>query len=168
VRLVGGNRHRYGGYTAHLGIILVAFGVAASSTFRTEHEATIKPGETISLSGHTLRLKEMWGREEPQRSVVGATLEVMNGAVVGGTMEPRMNFYPASQSPVPTPAVRSGLLGDLYVNLQAFRQDGSNATIRVIYEPLVPWIWFGGGVVVFGALIAIFPARIVTARRGEA
>ena len=168
VRLVGGNRHRYGGYTAHLGIILVAFGVAASSTFRSEHEATIKPGETISLAGQTLRLKEMWGREEPQRSVVGATLEVMDGALVGGTMEPRMNFYPMSQSPVPTPAVRSGFLGDLYVNLQAFRQDGSNATIRVIYEPLVPWIWFGGGVVVFGALIAIFPAGIFTGRRREA
>ena len=167
-RLVGGNRHRYGGYTAHLGIILVAFGIAASSTFRSEHEATIKPGETISLAGQTLRLKEMWGREEPQRSVVGATLEVMHGASVGGTMEPRMNFYPASQSPVPTPAVRSGLLGDLYVNLQAFRQDGSNATIRVIYEPLVPWIWFGGGVVVFGALIAIFPVGIITGRRRAA
>ncbi|MFI5232752.1 MAG: heme lyase CcmF/NrfE family subunit [Gemmatimonadales bacterium] len=167
-RLIGGNRHRYGGYTAHLGIILVALGVAASSTFRSEHEATIKPGETISLAGQTLRLKEMWGREEPQRSVVGATLEVMNGTSVGGTMEPRMNFYPASQSPVPTPAVRSGVLGDLYVNLQAFRQDGSNATIRVIYEPLVPWIWFGGGVVVFGALIAIFPVGIFTGRRREA
>jgi cytochrome c biogenesis factor len=50
------------------------------------------------------------------------------------------------------------------VNLQAFRPDGSNATIRVIYEPLVPWIWSGGGVVVLGALIAIFP----TGRRSEA
>jgi cytochrome c-type biogenesis protein CcmF len=163
-RLVAGNRHRYGGYTAHLGIILVALGVAASSTFRTEHEATLKPGETISVSGHTLRLKAMWGREEKQRQVVGATLEVMNGAAVIGTMEPHMNFYPMSQAPVPTPAVRSGFFGDLYVNLQAFRPDGSNATIRAIYEPLVPWIWFGGGVVVFGALIAIFPAG----RRSEA
>ncbi len=157
VRLIGGNRHRYGGYTAHLGIVCVALGITASSTFRTEHEATIKPGETISLSGHTLRLKGMWARPEPQRQVVGATLEVMNGSTVSGTMEPHMNFYPMSQSPVPTPAVRSGFLGDLYINLQAFKDDGSNATIRMIYEPLVPWIWAGGGVVVLGALIAIFP-----------
>jgi cytochrome c-type biogenesis protein CcmF len=168
VRLVGGNRHRYGGYVAHLGIILVALGVAASSTFRSEREATIKPGETISLGGHTLRLKSLWGREEPQRSVVGATLEVMGGSAVTGTMEPRMNFYPMSQSPVPTPAVRSRIPGDLYVNLQAFRPDGTNATIRMIYEPLVPWIWFGGGVVVFGALIAIFPAGVTMGRRNEA
>jgi cytochrome c-type biogenesis protein CcmF len=157
VRLVGGNRHRYGGYTAHLGIVLVATGIAASSTFRTEHEGTIKPGESISLEGHSLKLKSMWGRQEPQRSVVGATLEVSRGTHVIGTMEPHMNFYPMSQSPVPTPAVRSTFFGDLYVNLQAFRPDGSSATIRMIYEPLVPWIWFGGGVIVCGALIAIFP-----------
>jgi cytochrome c-type biogenesis protein CcmF len=68
-----------------------------------------------------------------------------------------MNFYPASPQPVPTPAVRSGFLGDLYVNLMAFRSDGSNATIKVIYEPLVPWIWFGGGVVVLGALVSMSP-----------
>ena len=168
IRLIAGNRHRYGGYTAHLGIVLVACGIAASSTFRSEYEATIKPGETISVAGHTLRLKAMWGREEPQRQVVGATLEVMNGSAVAGTMEPRMNFYAMSQAPVPTPAVRSGILGDLYVNLQAFRPDGSTATIRAIYEPLVPWIWSGGGVVVFGALIAIFPMGLITGRRSEA
>jgi len=79
-----------------------------------------------------------------------------------------MNFYPTSASPVPTPAVRSGFLGDLYVNLQAFPRDGSNATIRVISEPLVPWIWFGGGVVVFGALIAIFPTGLPSGRRSDA
>ena len=60
--------------------------------------------------------------------------------------------------------VRSGVLGDLYLNLMAFRPDGSNATIRAIYQPLVPWIWFGGGVVVFGAFVAGWP----TARRRRA
>jgi cytochrome c biogenesis factor len=35
----------------------------------------------------------------------------------------------------------------------------------VIYEPLVPWIWFGGGVIVFGALIAIFPTGVGVRRR---
>ena len=35
VRLVGGNRRRYGGYVAHLGVCLVALGVAASSSLRS-------------------------------------------------------------------------------------------------------------------------------------
>jgi cytochrome c-type biogenesis protein CcmF len=157
VRLVASNRRRYGGYVAHLGVFLVALGITASSSLRSEREATLKPGETISVFGRTVRLKEVWGREEKQRSVVGATLEVIKGGKVSGTLEPHMNFYPTSQEPVPTPDVRSGMFGDLYLNLMAFRPDGSTATIKAIYEPLVPWIWFGGGVVVFGAIIGAWP-----------
>jgi cytochrome c-type biogenesis protein CcmF len=40
----------------------------------------------------------------------------------------------------------------------AFRPDGSTATVKAIYEPLVPWIWFGGGVVVFGAIVGAWPS----------
>ena len=159
VRLVAGNRRRYGGYLAHLGVFVAALGITASSSFRTESEATLKPGETLSVSGHIVRLKEIWGREEKQRSVIGATLEVISNGQVSGTIEPHMNFYPMSQQPVPTPDVRSSIVGDLYANLQAFRPDGSNATIKLIYEPMVPWIWFGGLIVVCGALIGISPTR---------
>ncbi|HET9011271.1 MAG TPA: cytochrome c-type biogenesis CcmF C-terminal domain-containing protein, partial [Gemmatimonadaceae bacterium] len=164
LRLVAGNRRRHGGYIAHLGVFLVALGVTASSSLRTENEATLKPGETLTVAGRTVRLRDVWGREEPQRSVVGASMEVLRGGRVVGTMEPRMNFYPMSQQPVPTPDVRSGPSGDLYLNLMAVRPDGSSATVKAIYEPLVPWIWFGGGVVVFGAVLCAWPPR----RRREA
>ena len=156
-RLIRGNRRRYGGYVAHIGILFVALGVTASSTFRSEREATLLPGETMTVSGKTVRLKSVWGREEPQRSVIGATLDVLSkdGAVVG-TLEPRMNFYRVSDQPVPTPDVRSSIKGDLYANLMAFEPNGANATIKLIVEPLVPWIWFGGLVIVVGAIIGMF------------
>jgi cytochrome c-type biogenesis protein CcmF len=157
VRLVGGNRRRYGGYVAHIGALLVAVGVTASATFRTEREATLLPGETLTVAGRTVRLKGVWGREEPQRSVIGATLDVLaRDGKVAGTLEPRMNFYRVSDQPVPTPDVRSSIRGDLYANLMAFEPSGKNATVKVIVEPLVPWIWFGGFVVVLGAIIGMF------------
>jgi cytochrome c-type biogenesis protein CcmF len=157
VRLIGGNGRRYGGYVAHIGALIVALGIAASSTFRSEREATLLPGETLTVAGRTVRLKSVWGREEPQRSVIGATLDVLgkDGAVIG-TIQPRMNYYKVSDQPVPTPDVRSGLRGDLYVNLMAFDPNGANATVKVIVEPLVPWIWFGGFVIVAGAIVGMF------------
>ena len=157
VRLIGGNRRRYGGYVAHIGALFVALGITASSTFRSEREATLTPGQTLTVAGHTVRLKNLWGREEPQRSVIGATMDVLgkNGAVIG-TMEPRMNYYHVSDQPVPTPDVRSSPRGDLYVNLMAFESSGANATVKVIVEPFVPWIWFGGLVIVVGAIIGLF------------
>jgi cytochrome c-type biogenesis protein CcmF len=156
-RLVGANQRRYGGYVAHIGVLFVALGVAASSSFRTEREATLAPGQELTVAGKTVRLVNVWGREEPQRSVIGATLEILGtGGAVIGTLQPRMNYYHVSDQPVPTPEVRSSLRGDLYVNLMAFDQNGANATVKVIVEPLVPWIWFGGLVVVIGAIIGLF------------
>ncbi|MEX2181276.1 MAG: heme lyase CcmF/NrfE family subunit [Gemmatimonadaceae bacterium] len=156
VRLVQANPRRHGGYVAHIGIFLIAIGIAASSGSRVEREATLAPGDTIVFGDVTIGLRGVWGRQEPQRYVIGATLELRNaaGALID-TLAPRMNFYPTSDQPVPTPDVHSTFTRDIYANLQTFRDDGTAATIRVIREPLVSWIWAGGGVMVLGALIAL-------------
>jgi cytochrome c-type biogenesis protein CcmF len=158
-RLVTGNRRRYGGYIAHIGVLTLTLGIGASSTFRTEREATLRKGETMTVGPFTVRLDEVFSREEPQRMVLVAGVTIIKGGREVGQMEPRMNFYPTSDQPVPTPSVRSRPAGDLYINLQAFAQDGSNATLRVIQEPLVPWIWAGGMIVVLGALVSLGGAK---------
>lgn len=155
-RLVAANRRRYGGYVAHLGVLVLTLGIAASSTFRTEREATLKRGETLTVGRFTVRFDEVTYREEPQRGVLAAAVTVLDGAGREiGKMDPRMNFYPTSDQPVPTPSVRSRAGGDLYINLQAFERDGTSATLRVIVEPLVPWIWIGGMIVCLGALVSL-------------
>jgi cytochrome c-type biogenesis protein CcmF len=52
----------------------------------------------------------------------------------------------------------------VYINLMAFTQDGSTATLRVIIEPFVPWIWFGGLIVALGALLSAWPVSRRAAR----
>lgn len=160
VRLVAANRRRYGGYVAHMGIITVAAAITASSSFRFEREATIKPGQVMPVKGDlSVRLKSMWGKDEPQREVVGADVEILRNGKVVGMLDPRMNFYKSQDQPVPTPAVRSRPAGDVYINLMAYTPDGQSATLRVIIEPFVPWIWFGGLVVALGAVVSAWPAR---------
>ncbi|MGQ0646295.1 MAG: heme lyase CcmF/NrfE family subunit [Gemmatimonadaceae bacterium] len=172
-RLIATNRRRYGGYTAHLGIVAVAVSITASSTFKTEHEATLARGESMTVRGLNVRFNDVYLREEPQRTVIGANVSVLRQGREVGRMDPRMNFYPTSQQPVPTPAVRSRPWGDVYVNLMSFTQDGSNATLRVIVEPLVPWIWFGGFIICCGAVISMglfsqrAPAPAAAAERAE-
>ena len=159
VRLIGGNRRRYGGYLAHVGAIVVAVAIGASSAFKSETEATLRKGETMSLRGHTIRLDELWGRQEPQRFVLGVDVSVLREGEAKGTMNPRLNFYQTAEQPIATPAVRSRASGDLYLNLMAIERDGSTATIRMIVEPLVPWIWAGGMIIVLGAFITVTPSR---------
>ncbi|MGQ0815749.1 MAG: heme lyase CcmF/NrfE family subunit [Gemmatimonadota bacterium] len=168
-RLVRGNNRRYGGYTAHIGVIMIALGIAASSEFQVEKQATLRPGETMQIENFTIRFDEVWGRQEPQRFVIGADLTVFKGDREIGKMDPRMNLYTSrGNEPVPTPAVRERPSGDLYVTLMSFQRDGSNVTLSVLVEPLVGFIWAGGFIVAFGALIGLMkPRKRVALRRAE-
>ena len=157
-RLIRGNPHRYGGYVAHLGLLAAAVGIAASSASKYENEATLRPGQSLNVRGVTARLDRVWGQQQPNRFAVGADVTLLKGGREIGSMSPLQNFYPASDQPFPSPAVRSRPASDVYINLMAFSQDGSTATIRVLVEPLVGWIWFGGGLMVLGVVIALWPS----------
>jgi cytochrome c-type biogenesis protein CcmF len=168
-RLVAGNQRRYGGYLAHMGVIMTAAAITASSSGKIEREATLKPGQTMQVDGNlTVRLKTLWGKEEPRRQVIGADVEVLKNGTVIGIVDPRMNFYRTQEQPVPTPAVRSRPQGDIYMNLMAFTPDGSSATIKVILEPFVPWIWFGGLIVALGAVVSAWPTARTSRREARA
>ncbi|HEX7051038.1 MAG TPA: heme lyase CcmF/NrfE family subunit [Longimicrobiales bacterium] len=166
IRLVASNRRRYGGYLAHIGVIALTVGIAASSSYRREYEATLGPGETMRAGKFELRFDRLWARNEPRRFAVGADVTVLDGGAEVGRLEPRLNFY-GSDQPIATPAVRSRPDRDLYVNLMAFERDGSSATLRVLIEPLVFWIWIGGGIIGAGGLLAAWPRRRRTSRAAE-
>jgi cytochrome c-type biogenesis protein CcmF len=175
--VVAGNRRRYGGYIVHLGVVVIAVGIALSSTYRRDREITLRPGETVVYEGYTLRLDSLYAGREPNRDFVEAAFSVGEGGSLSAVMRPRLNYYPTSQQPIGTPAVREGLDEDFYLTLLAYSQDGSTATVHVIVNPAVMWIWIGGGVVVVGALFAVTAVGVggrprkgggVAARRPEA
>lgn len=168
-RLVRSNNRRYGGFIAHLGVVAMALGIAGSSVFKTERQATLRPGETMQIKDYTLRFDTIWGREEPHRVVIGADVAVIKNDRVVGKLDPRTNFYTARNEPVPTPSVRERFLGDLYATMMSFERDGSSATFIIYYQPLVGWIWAGGFIIAFGALIGLMrprkrPGRIARVR----
>jgi cytochrome c-type biogenesis protein CcmF len=171
VNLVRANNRRYGGYVAHIGLILMAVGIAASSTFKAETVATLRPGETASLHGYDVRFDSLRGAEEPHRFVIVSELTVLRAGREIGRMDPRLNYYGGRNEPITTPSVRSRAHEDLYVTLIAFEENGANVTLTLIVEPLVVWIWIGGIVIGLGALIGLIPmrrARVRPRRRQQA
>ena len=154
------NGRRYGGYVVHVGIVVIAVGLAISGSWKYEREVTLRRGEQLEMNEYTIQFDEVWGREEPQRFVVGGTFQVWRDERYLGEKQPRMNYYPTSQQPIATPAVFTSLSRDLYLTLMAFdNESGEHATVRVIVNPAVAWLWIGGLIVGIGALIALWPHR---------
>jgi cytochrome c-type biogenesis protein CcmF len=158
-RLIWANNRRYGGYIAHIGVITLAVGITASSAYRTEREVTLTPGQSVEIAGYRVRFDEVTAEREPNRWVVLAKLTAFRGSRELAQMEPSLNFFNGRQEPITTPAVRSRPHNDLYLNLLAFEQDGSNATFSMIVEPMVFWIWFGGLIVALGGVLSAVPTR---------
>ncbi|MCL5960589.1 MAG: hypothetical protein M1358_15015, partial [Chloroflexi bacterium] len=103
-----------------------------------------------------------------------ATREVYDGGKKIDTIAPAKTFQGANdEQPATEVAIRTTLKEDLYVILAGWDKDMS-ASFKVMINPLVVWIWIGGGVLLLGTLIAFWPdekeRRRLDARfgRGEA
>ncbi|NIP78916.1 MAG: heme lyase CcmF/NrfE family subunit [Gemmatimonadetes bacterium] len=154
-RLVMANSRRYGGYIAHLGILIVSVGIIASSSFTLDHEFTLSRGETAEVGDYTLRFDDIWGSDEARRFSITAELAVLKDERQIGTLRPKLNYYRMSDQPIATPAVRTRAHEDLYLTLMAFEEDGETVTIRALVEPLVGWIWVGALIIGTGAFVAL-------------
>ena len=67
---------------------------------------------------------------------------------------------------MPTPAVHSGPKEELYLSLLRV-DDDDTASLRVVVQPLVAWLWVGGMMMVIGSFIASFPERILRRRASQ-
>ncbi len=192
-RLFRANPRRYGGYLAHIGILLIIVGIAASQTYGVRQSRSLHIGESMSVDGYRVTFAGWRAHPESNRMAFGAAADVSRGGRSLGTFVPTQNLYFTSGQNVPTPAVReepldmfTGLLSgrnpvpelaqlahgrnpfeDVYLVLQAYdhvrasnlNDPRATATLQVLINPMVGFIWLGGLVVGLGGLFALVPSR---------
>lgn len=158
----------WGGQVSHIGVAILAVGIAASSNLVTAGAVDLRPGEQVAFAGYELAYEAPFSRVEPHRTVVGARIDVLRDGRRVAILDPRLNDYGSTSGPVVTPAVHSTFRGDLYVSL--IRLDGEGVQVDVWVYPLQWMIWLGGLVTASGAafsLVAIrrrVPAPVESAR----
>ena len=58
------NNRRWGGYTVHLGIAVLAVGIVSSSMFQEKREVNVRVGESVAIGPYTVTLVEAALREK--------------------------------------------------------------------------------------------------------
>jgi cytochrome c-type biogenesis protein CcmF len=153
------NNPRYGAAIVHIGVIILAIGVIGSSAYAAESEASLLPGESMTIDGYTLTYEGMDQYVDGKKKVVAANLSVHQGGSSLGTMTPEMYRHANHPQWVAEVAIRTTLVEDLYVSLGGWDEEGM-AAFRALVNPLVIWIWIGGGVLLLGAVIVFWPDRL--------
>jgi cytochrome c-type biogenesis protein CcmF len=156
---------RYGGFVIHLGILVVALGVAGSQAWQMQTEANLNRGETVELAGYTFRFEGLHAAEESNHSKVIGTFTVSDRRGPLTVLTPAKKFYAREQTPIAAVDYRLGFVEDIYLVLGDFARDGSHATIKIQVNRMVSWLWIGGLILTLGAALAIVPERARTRAR---
>ncbi|MBI1722328.1 MAG: heme lyase CcmF/NrfE family subunit [Gemmatimonadetes bacterium] len=171
-RLIARNRRRYGGYVVHLGMVMLFAGFAGLA-FKSDTEATLKPGESVTVRspyGHAYRFTHQGVSQYEQlnRFVSAASMDVWRDEKYLGVMKSEKRQHMDSMGrptfePSTEVAIRSDLREDVYLVYAGSVQGTEEAVYRITLNPLVWWVWYGGVVLVIGGLITMWPGDAPTA-----
>ena len=159
VELTRRNTRRYGGYTVHIGIVLMFVGFAGSA-FNKNLTVDVGIGDTFHLGRYDLKVLELREGDTPNYTWNHAVVDVSSGGSHLATMEPERRFYKSSQQGAAEVSIRRRLHEDLYINFAGMTDDNAKAVMQAYVFALVSWIWIGFWVLIMGTLICLTPSRV--------
>jgi cytochrome c-type biogenesis protein CcmF len=159
IGLVGRNKRRYGGYIVHVGIVLIFFGFAGNAK-KLDEQVLLKVGQEAKIGRYTIRNNGIKVSDDGQKQMTTAYLAVYaGGKEIDGLYPARWAYRRHEQEPTTEVAIRRTPAEDLYAVLGGFDLADQSATLQLVVNPLVNWIWVGFGVLAIGTGIALLPER---------
>jgi cytochrome c-type biogenesis protein CcmF len=159
-RLRGLPRSSFGTLLAHLGVGVAVVGIVATSAWRTEHIAAVKPGERIDFAGYALTFKGITQSQGPnyledtgEFSLAGDN----DGQIT--TLTPSKRRYSAPPNVTSEAAIFRAYTGDYYLVLGDETSSGGIA-VRIYFNPLVRLIWIGAFIMFLGGALSLSDRRL--------
>ena len=156
------NTRRYGGYVVHFGVALVVIGILGTP-FNKEVEKEMGFGDKIYIGPYTLVCQSYTQEDNPNYGNEWAIINVFRGGKQVTTMYPERRFYKSSGQPQTLPRIYPSfkedllLVTDLYLVYEGINGTTGQPIIKAHLNPMVPWIWTGLIVMVFGTITALIP-----------
>jgi cytochrome c-type biogenesis protein CcmF len=155
-----------GGMVVHIGVIVMAVGIIAATTYRHQTELALHQGQTATYDGHRFQFLGLRTVNSPSKKADEALIKVDGG----GVFTPAVTNFGSALSEVGTPAIDSGFSGDVYLTFDAVGVPGATSgnqpvanlpvgsvAIGVVIEPLLAWLWAGGLLIGMGGVLALIP-----------
>jgi cytochrome c-type biogenesis protein CcmF len=144
-----------GGMVVHIGVVVVAIGLAAATSFLHRGEIQLAKGQSTNFVGHQIAFVGTRQVNSPSRSAFEAVLQVDSR----GTFTPAISQFGSGTQAVGTPAIDSSWRNDLYLTIDSIPSSGNVWTFGVVEQPLVMWLWIGAILIGVGSVLSAIPGR---------
>ncbi|KQZ94212.1 cytochrome C biogenesis protein CcmF [Mesorhizobium sp. Root157] len=159
-RFAGLPRSVFGTALAHLGLGLTVLGLVGTLCFGVEHILTMKPGQTVDMSGKLVRFDGLAGYKGPNFDEERAHFSLLNSdkGVVGEIYSAK-RLYPVRQTTTTEAGIKTMGFSQLYISIGDDAADGA-VVVRLWWKPLVILIWGGGLVMMAGGIMSLMDRRL--------
>ncbi|MDE2134622.1 MAG: heme lyase CcmF/NrfE family subunit [Alphaproteobacteria bacterium] len=148
-------RSTYGMTIGHIGLAFVLIGVAGSLAWQTEYLQIMRPGDSAAVAGYRLKFI---GVEDningPNYTAARASFIATKDGRYVSELQPERRIYTNPPQPLSTVAIHTNFVSDLYAVLGDPNGEGG-FVVHIYHNPLVPWLFFGAVLMVFGGLVSL-------------
>ncbi|NRP58518.1 heme lyase CcmF/NrfE family subunit [Marinobacterium sp. xm-d-564] len=151
-------RAYWGMHLAHLGMAVLAVGIAMVSAFTEHRDLRMAPGDRQEVGQYVFEFKGIEHVEGPNYTSDKGVINVYQDGQLYEVMTPEKRLYTARGNVMTEASIDAGLFRDLYVALGEPLEGGAWA-IRLQFKPYVRWLWLGGLLMTFGGFLAAMDKR---------
>lgn len=161
LKIILRRRRRYGGYTAHLGLLLVFLGIAGGVYTQTFENVYMSVNEQKNFGDYTLVYRGLEFEEDALKMAWYAHVEVWKDGKFLGILKPAIEKYKTGNGEeIRKVDIYTEFPEDLYLIFNG--ADEKSALFEVKIEPTVNLIWLGSWILTAGGVFALIPRRLVS------
>jgi cytochrome c-type biogenesis protein CcmF len=157
VDALGSGRRKYAAYCIHLGFVCVAVGVTGSSLGSNRMDVVLNEGDALHWADRQIQFIRLEQHQLPDKLVAEAVLHVTRDGGATVELRPARHLHLLQNDWSTEVAIESTWRGDFYTVLHAGLGEG-RVEVTLVDNPLIAWIWGGGTVTTFAAIVALWPA----------
>ena len=143
---------------AHASLGIVVAGIVGTSAWQVEKVLIMRAGDSVEVAGYQFRFEGVSDVEGANYRAVRGTFTVTSGATTVARLTPERRLYKVQSRQTTEAAIHTTWLADLYAVIGD--ADGKGGfTVRIYFNPLVPWIWVGAVLCVLAGLLSLSDRR---------
>jgi cytochrome c-type biogenesis protein CcmF len=151
-------RADWGKATAHAGLGVTVFAIAAMLGWETEDIRVAHIGQSFEHDGYTLTLTDVQRIQGPNYISTMAFVDVARDGRFVTELRPEKRMYPAAGMPTTEAAIDYGFFRDVYLAL-GDPQEGGGWALRTYIKPFANWLWAGCILMALGGLLSLTDRR---------
>lgn len=144
---------------AHLGVAVFLFGMSMTEHKDIEKDLLLKPGQTTSVAGYDFTFNGVEMVQVENYQAQQGSISVSQDGEHLVELHPQKRHYPLQQQPMTEADIYPGFTKDIYVSLGEQINTQGDWAVRIYIKPFIRWMWFGGLMMMAGAVIALFSKR---------